>query len=244
MTQINCDADIAHRLSGARNPYDILADIFDTYPPDITLYVNDTAHKQRIGADGAFSEVNSGVLFDFAGEWMQNSRPTLEAVVDAGVRTVLYVGDAVSAVCCSASVCLMCPLVWIRTICSITSASRRWCVIVLFALRGRLKEYSSSWTRCKRNSAPSGPSWTSPTSQCTESLQDCSRTLAPSPTCESSERMCLLTSHFKPNVSTDERDGLPSGHEVPAYKFGNLSTGEAALQMFAQIVGNNPLSAT
>ena len=46
------------------------------------------------------------------------------------------------------------------------------------------------------------------------------------------------------NVSADERDGLPSGHEVPAYKFGNLSTGEAALQMFAQIVGNNPLSAT
>ncbi len=34
------------------------------------------------------------------------------------------------------------------------------------------------------------------------------------------------------------------GHEVPAYKFGNLGTGEAALQMFSHIVSNNPLSAT
>ncbi|KAI0737079.1 serine carboxypeptidase [Daedaleopsis nitida] len=92
--QNNCEADIAHRLSGARNPNYILADIFDTYPPDITLYVNDTARKARIGAEGSFEELDSGVYFELVGEWMTNSRPTLEYVVDAGVRTILYVGDA------------------------------------------------------------------------------------------------------------------------------------------------------
>ncbi|KAI0749825.1 serine carboxypeptidase [Daedaleopsis nitida] len=69
--QNNCEADIAHRLSGARNPNYILADIFDT-----------------------FEELDSGVYFELVGEWMTNSRPTLEYVVDAGVRTILYVGDA------------------------------------------------------------------------------------------------------------------------------------------------------
>ncbi|RPD60143.1 alpha/beta-hydrolase [Lentinus tigrinus ALCF2SS1-6] len=83
IAQNNCDSDVTHRLSGSRNP-----------DYNITLYVNDTARKQRIGAEGAFEEVNSGVPFGFAGEWMQNSRPALEAVVDTGVRTILYVGDA------------------------------------------------------------------------------------------------------------------------------------------------------
>ncbi len=77
---------------------------------------------------GDFTEVNSGVLFSFAGEWMQNSRPTLEAVVGAGVRTILYVGDAVSVSCIVANQ-LTNPLV--RTTSSTTLASKPWCVPTL-----------------------------------------------------------------------------------------------------------------
>ena len=35
-----------------------------------------------------------------------------------------------------------------------------------------------------------------------------------------------------------------SGHEVPAYKHGNLTTGEHALQFFSQIMSNQSLSST
>ncbi|CDO70637.1 hypothetical protein BN946_scf184756.g3 [Trametes cinnabarina] len=93
-SQFNCVADIGNRLAGDRDQDYILADFTDTYPPDITTYANDTARKARIGAVGDFQEVNSGVLFEFQSEWMQNSRPTLESVVNDGVRTVLYTGDA------------------------------------------------------------------------------------------------------------------------------------------------------
>ena len=34
------------------------------------------------------------------------------------------------------------------------------------------------------------------------------------------------------------------GHEVPAYKYGSLSAGEAALQMFSQIMSGQGLSST
>ncbi|KAI0719349.1 serine carboxypeptidase [Cerioporus squamosus] len=178
IAQNHCDSDVAHRLSGSRNPDYILADIFDTYPPDITLYVNDIARKERIGAEGAFSEVNSGVLFDFAGEWMQNSLPTLEAVVDAGVRTILYVGEADY-------------------------------LFNYFGVEAMLAQmqtkFSSGWAK-----------------------QDFSS----------------YTVHGEPaglfkNAGTLSYLRVPgAGHEVPAYKFGNLGVGEAALRMFSQIVSN------
>jgi hypothetical protein len=35
-----------------------------------------------------------------------------------------------------------------------------------------------------------------------------------------------------------------AGHEVPAYKFGSLAYGQAALQFFSQIMSNQTLSST
>ncbi|KAI0649050.1 serine carboxypeptidase [Trametes meyenii] len=92
--QFNCDAGITHPLVGARDQDYILADIFDDYPPGFTAYINYTARKARIGTEGNFQELNNGVLFDFQSEWMQNSRPTLESVINDGVKILLYVGDA------------------------------------------------------------------------------------------------------------------------------------------------------
>jgi carboxypeptidase C (cathepsin A) len=35
-----------------------------------------------------------------------------------------------------------------------------------------------------------------------------------------------------------------AGHEVPAYKYGTLATGQAALQMFSQCMSGSPLTST
>ena len=37
---------------------------------------------------------------------------------------------------------------------------------------------------------------------------------------------------------------VASGHEVPAYTHGSLSVGQAALQMFSQIMSNSSLFST
>ena len=42
--------------------------------------------------------VDHGVLAAFESEWSQNARPTLESVINDGLRTVLYDGDAVSSI--------------------------------------------------------------------------------------------------------------------------------------------------
>ncbi|KAI9066213.1 serine carboxypeptidase [Trametes sanguinea] len=182
--QFNCEADISNRLAGSRDQDYILADIFDTYPPDITAYVNDTARKARIGAEGDFQEVNSGVLFEFQSEWMQNSRPTLESVVDDGVRTVLYVGDADY-------------------------------LLNYFGVEAMLDKmntkYSSEWAKHK---------------------------------------FANFTVHGEPAGLYKNAGQLHylrvfgAGHEVSAYEWGNLGRGEAALQMFSQIMENKPLHST
>jgi carboxypeptidase C (cathepsin A) len=50
----------------------------------------------RIGSQGAWVETNGGVYNQFAstGDWMRSSRSDLEMVINAGVRTVIYDGDA------------------------------------------------------------------------------------------------------------------------------------------------------
>ena len=51
-----------------------------------------------IGALSDWEETNDQVYDNFArtGDWMTNSRPHLETVINAGVRTIVYDGDAVS----------------------------------------------------------------------------------------------------------------------------------------------------
>jgi len=50
----------------------------------------------RIGNAHPWVQTNFGVYSNFAstGDWMRSSRWALEAVIDAGVRTVIYAGDA------------------------------------------------------------------------------------------------------------------------------------------------------
>ena len=57
----------------------------DPYPPNITDYLNSI--RTRIGADTDWEFVSEQVYLDFAetGDWMHNSAPDLERIVDAGV---------------------------------------------------------------------------------------------------------------------------------------------------------------
>jgi len=50
----------------------------------------------KIGAQSTWQETNRDVYNDFAatGDWMRSSLPDLEAVINAGVRTCIYAGDA------------------------------------------------------------------------------------------------------------------------------------------------------
>ena len=50
----------------------------------------------RIGSHNEWAITNVGVYGQFAltGDWMRSKRSNLEMVINAGVRTVLYNGDA------------------------------------------------------------------------------------------------------------------------------------------------------
>ncbi|KAI0671803.1 serine carboxypeptidase [Trametes maxima] len=183
-TQFNCDADIAHRLVGARDQDYILADIFDNYPPDFTTYINDTVRKERIGAQGNFQELNSGVLFDFQSEWMQNSRPALESVINDGVKTLLYVGDAD----------YLFNYFGIEAMLDIMNTT-----------------FSEEWAK--------------------QELADFN---------VRGESAGL----YKNAGDLHYLRVFGAGHEVPAYKWTNLKRGEAALQMFRQIVSEQDLHST
>ncbi|KAK0477322.1 serine carboxypeptidase [Armillaria novae-zelandiae] len=89
-----CNNNILSPLAGNYDVYFILSRNPDPYPPDFTDYINSVASK--IGAESTWTMSNDDVYSNFAatGDWMRNSRPLLETVINAGVRTVVYVGDA------------------------------------------------------------------------------------------------------------------------------------------------------
>ena len=68
----------------------------DPYPPTLEPYLQSSAVTSEIGSQSAWVESNLNIYNQFAatGDWMRSSRPNLEAVIDACVRTIIYVGDA------------------------------------------------------------------------------------------------------------------------------------------------------
>lgn len=103
-----CNGEIFTALGGPWDVYFVPADDTDPYPPDLIPYLNNNALAERIGAfAGASQDVAAAgwvplggqvyVNFANSGDWMRNSRPDLEKVIDAGVRTIVYDGDVVRA---------------------------------------------------------------------------------------------------------------------------------------------------
>lgn len=96
--QSYCNNNILSPLAGNYDVYFVLAKNPDAYPPDLSTYLGSSSLMTKIGAESAWQETNDDVYDNFAntGDWMTNSRPALETVINAGVRTLIYDGDAVS----------------------------------------------------------------------------------------------------------------------------------------------------
>ena len=59
-------------------------------------YLHSAAVTSKIGSQSIWVKANTGIYEQFAatGDWMRSSLPNLEAVINAGVRTIIYDGDA------------------------------------------------------------------------------------------------------------------------------------------------------
>lgn len=98
--QSYCNNEILSPLVGPYDVYFVLARDPDSYPPSLSTYLGNTTLMSTIGAESEWQETSYTVYDNFAdtGDWMTNSRPHLETVINAGVRTIVYDGDAVWAV--------------------------------------------------------------------------------------------------------------------------------------------------
>jgi carboxypeptidase C (cathepsin A) len=74
--------------------YYVLATNPDPYPPNITDYLNTI--RSKVGAATTWQETSDDVYYRFAatGDWMRTSKAYLENVVNSGVRTLIFDGDA------------------------------------------------------------------------------------------------------------------------------------------------------
>ena len=68
----------------------------DPYPPPLDKYLNSHAVTSKIGSHAKWKAANFDVYEHFAatGDLIRTSLPDLETVINAGVRTVIYDGDA------------------------------------------------------------------------------------------------------------------------------------------------------
>jgi Serine carboxypeptidase len=68
----------------------------DPYPPMLDPYLHSAAVTSKIGSQSTWVESNLDIYeqFSASGDWMRTSRPNLEAVINASVRTIIYDGDA------------------------------------------------------------------------------------------------------------------------------------------------------
>ncbi|KAN0107688.1 carboxypeptidase S1 [Russula decolorans] len=91
-----CNSGILYALPGIWDLYYVLTANPDPYPPKLEPYLNDPAVTSKIGSQTTWVETNFGVSNQFAttGDWIRSSSSNLELVINAGVRTVIYDGDA------------------------------------------------------------------------------------------------------------------------------------------------------
>ncbi|KXN92916.1 Carboxypeptidase S1 [Leucoagaricus sp. SymC.cos] len=179
-----CNNNILSPLAGKWDVYYVPTADPDPYPPSITNYLNSVA--SQIGAEATWEQSNNNVYNNFAatGDWMHNSRPNLETVINAGVRTVVYDGDADYILNFNGVEAMVDAL---NTKFSSTYHSQQF---GSFNVRGQ------------------------------------------------------QAGLFKNAGTFSYVRFFGAGHEVPAYKWGTLGVGEAAAQMFTQIMNDQPLSST
>ncbi|TRM69438.1 Alpha/Beta hydrolase protein [Schizophyllum amplum] len=89
--QLFCNENILRPLFGPYDVYYVLTVAPDPYPPNITDYIYSIA--DTIGAEHDWQITNDDVGTNFQADWMRNSGLDLQTVIEAGVRTLIYVGD-------------------------------------------------------------------------------------------------------------------------------------------------------
>ena len=89
-----CNDKILFPLAGNYDAYYVLSTNPDSYPPNITSYL--ASIGSEVGAESTWEETNEDVYNNFVatGDWMRSKKRYLENVIDAGVRTLIYDGDA------------------------------------------------------------------------------------------------------------------------------------------------------
>ncbi|KAF9524177.1 serine carboxypeptidase [Crepidotus variabilis] len=182
--QSYCNNNILSPLAGNWDVYDVRHTDPDPYPPDFSTYINSV--RTKIGAEVTWTQSNSKVYSNFAntGDWMRNSAPDLAYVVNSGVRTLIFDGDAD----------------FIVNYAGVES--------MVDALQTQFSTayHSQAWTPYKVNGQ--------------------------------------VTGQYKAAGTFAYLRIYGAGHEVPAYTYGNLGYGQAALQFFNQITFGNDLTST
>lgn len=177
-----CNTDVINPLLRDINVYYVPNPSTDPYPRNATSYLNSI--MSTIGADVDWAMTSSFVYSNFirTGDWMRDSSPELENVINAGVRTLIYDGDAD----------LLCNYKGVE--------------LLLDSLN---TTFSDEWHQQEfQNWTVSGQ----------------------------------VTGLYKNAGTLSYVRVYGAGHEVPAYTYGNLSIGQAALQMFNQIMENQSIS--
>ncbi|CAE7108556.1 unnamed protein product [Rhizoctonia solani] len=96
MAQNYCNENMLALLVGDYDFYDARVKKPSLYPYNITKLLTNSSFVAQIGAGGNWTMTNYQVYGNFVttGDWMKNSRLDLEKVINAGVRTLILVGDA------------------------------------------------------------------------------------------------------------------------------------------------------
>lgn len=91
-----CNGEILGPLSGNWDVYYVPTANPDPYPPPLDSYLQSPAVTSKIGSQSTWVESNDNVYDQFSatGDWIRSSLSDLEVVINSGVRTVIYDGDA------------------------------------------------------------------------------------------------------------------------------------------------------
>ena len=90
------DLDYIDPLAGSFNRFNVKTNKSD---PSTTPFLSRADVQAKIGAVGNYTEDNIFVAYNFetSGAWIRNTRPLLEDLINKGVQTTMWAGDAVRA---------------------------------------------------------------------------------------------------------------------------------------------------
>ncbi|GAA98536.1 uncharacterized protein L969DRAFT_95229 [Mixia osmundae IAM 14324] len=188
--QSYCNNYVLSPLAGNQDVYFYALPSTDPYPADLTPLLTNSTFMASIGATSTWQQSSSPVYSNFArtGDWMYNSSPQLQTVINAGVRVHVFSGD------------------------------RDYILnsVGVEALVSSLSTQSSSLYKSENFSA-----WT-----------------------VAGQSAGLYKNAFSGSAKFSYLRLYGAGHEVPAYTYGKLAYGQAALSMFTQVIKGTPITST